>query len=56
MLVPGDSAPDFTLPDQHGNPASFSDLRGKTVVLDFYPKANTSMSKSSIDKRLLSVD
>ena len=37
----GDQAPDFTLPDQHGNPVSLSDLRGKTVILYFYPKADT---------------
>jgi peroxiredoxin Q/BCP len=37
----GDVAPDFTLPDQHGNPVSLSSLRGKTVVLYFYPKADT---------------
>jgi peroxiredoxin Q/BCP len=41
MLNPGDDAPDFTLPDQHGNPIKLSDLRGKTVVLYFYPKADT---------------
>ena len=41
MLQPGDPAPDFTLPDQHGNPVSLSDLQGKTVVLYFYPKADT---------------
>src|SRR5437764_13401661 len=40
-LEPGDQAPDFTLPDQHGNPVRLSDLRGKTVVLYFYPKADT---------------
>jgi thioredoxin-dependent peroxiredoxin len=40
-LAPGDEAPDFTLPDQHGNPVSLSGLRGKTVVLCFYPKADT---------------
>jgi peroxiredoxin Q/BCP len=38
---PGDKAPDFTLPDQDGNPVSLSGLRGKTVVLYFYPKADT---------------
>ena len=38
---PGDKAPDFTLPDQRGNPVSLSGLRGKTVVLYFYPKADT---------------
>ena len=31
----------LTLPDQHGNPVSLSGLRGKTVVLYFYPKADT---------------
>jgi peroxiredoxin Q/BCP len=40
-LEVGDPAPDFTLPDQHGNPVSLSGLRGKTVVLYFYPKADT---------------
>jgi peroxiredoxin Q/BCP len=38
---PGDLAPDFTLPDQHGNPVRLSDLRGRPVVLYFYPKADT---------------
>jgi peroxiredoxin len=42
MLNPGDPAPDFTLPDQEGNPVKLSDLKGKTVVLYFYPKADTS--------------
>jgi thioredoxin-dependent peroxiredoxin len=37
----GDKAPDFTLEDQHGNPVSLSGLRGETVVLYFYPKADT---------------
>jgi peroxiredoxin Q/BCP len=37
----GEQAPDFTLADQHGNPVTLSDLRGKTVVLYFYPKADT---------------
>jgi thioredoxin-dependent peroxiredoxin len=40
-LGPGDLAPDFTLPDQEDNPVSLSGLRGKTVVLYFYPKADT---------------
>jgi thioredoxin-dependent peroxiredoxin len=42
MLEIGSQAPDFTLPDQDGNAVSLRDLRGKTVVLFFYPKANTS--------------
>jgi thioredoxin-dependent peroxiredoxin len=37
----GDKAPDFTLPDQDGNPVSLSGLAGKRVVLYFYPKADT---------------
>ena len=41
LLTPGTPAPDFTLPDQSGNPVSLSDFRGKTVVLYFYPKDNT---------------
>jgi peroxiredoxin Q/BCP len=41
MLNPGDPAPDFTLPDQDGNPVTLSELRGQTVVLYFYPKADT---------------
>ncbi|HTX31350.1 MAG TPA: thioredoxin-dependent thiol peroxidase [Solirubrobacteraceae bacterium] len=41
MLSPGDTAPDFTLPDQHGNPVKLSDLRGQKVVVYFYPKADT---------------
>jgi peroxiredoxin Q/BCP len=38
---PNQAAPDFRLPDQHGDPVSLSALRGKTVVLYFYPKADT---------------
>ena len=41
MLQPGDPGPDFTLPDQDGNPVTLSDLRSRTVVLYFYPKADT---------------
>jgi thioredoxin-dependent peroxiredoxin len=40
-LEPGDQAPDFTLKDQHGAPVTLSGLRGRTVVLYFYPKADT---------------
>ena len=36
----GDTAPDFTLLDQHGNPVTLSEFRGKkNVVLFFYPAA-----------------
>ncbi len=40
-LEPGTPAPDFELPDQHGNPVSLSGLRGQKVVIYFYPKADT---------------
>jgi thioredoxin-dependent peroxiredoxin len=41
MIDPAQPAPDFNLPDQDGNPVSLSALRGRTVVLYFYPKADT---------------
>ena len=41
MLAPGDPAPDFTLPDQDGTPVRLNDLRGRAIVLYFYPKADT---------------
>jgi len=42
VLAEGDKAPAFTLPDQNGEKVKLSDLKGQTVVLYFYPKANTS--------------
>jgi thioredoxin-dependent peroxiredoxin len=41
MIEPGQPAPDFELPDQDGDPVRLSDLRGRKVVLYFYPKAGT---------------
>ena len=41
MIEEGTTAPDFTLPDQEGNPVKLSDLRRQTVVLYFYPRADT---------------
>jgi thioredoxin-dependent peroxiredoxin len=41
MIEQGQTAPEFTLPDQDGNPVSLADFRGQTVVLYFYPKADT---------------
>ncbi len=41
MIGPGTPAPDFELPDQDGEPVRLSALRGRTVVLYFYPKADT---------------
>jgi len=40
-LAPGDAAPDFTLPDAQGNAVSLSSLRGKRVIIYFYPAAMT---------------
>lgn len=40
-LEPGDPAPDFTLKDQDGKDVRLSKLRGKRVVLYFFPKADT---------------
>jgi thioredoxin-dependent peroxiredoxin len=41
MLAEGTKAPEFSLPDQDGNELSLADLRGQTVVLYFYPRADT---------------
>jgi peroxiredoxin Q/BCP len=40
-LSAGDVAPDFTLPDADGHPVSLADLRGKRVIVYFYPAAST---------------
>lgn len=42
MIKVGDAAPDFALPTGDGRTIRLSDLRGKKVVLYFYPKDNTS--------------
>ncbi|MDX6721519.1 MAG: thioredoxin-dependent peroxiredoxin [Solirubrobacteraceae bacterium] len=41
MIDPGTPAPDFELPDQDGTPVRLTALRGRTVVVYFYPKADT---------------
>ena len=41
MIEPGEQAPDFDLADQDGREVRLSDLRGKPVVVYFYPKADT---------------
>jgi thioredoxin-dependent peroxiredoxin len=40
-LKPGDEAPAFTLSDQDGNSVKLSDLKGRKVLVYFYPKADT---------------
>lgn len=41
QLKPGDLAPDFALVTDSGSNASLKDLRGRRVVLYFYPKDDT---------------
>ena len=41
MLKEGDKAPSFSLPSDKGETISLKDLKGKTVVLYFYPKDMT---------------
>lgn len=41
MLHPGDTAPDFEVTTDEGKPLKLSDLRGKNVILYFYPRADT---------------
>jgi peroxiredoxin Q/BCP len=40
-LEPGDQAPDFALADDSGQTVKLSDLRGKKVIVYFYPAAMT---------------
>jgi thioredoxin-dependent peroxiredoxin len=42
MLAEGTPAPEFTLPNQQGDPISLSDFRGRWLVLWWFPKAFTS--------------
>jgi len=41
MLNIGDPAPDFSLPSHTGEAVSLMDFKGKTLVLFFFPKADT---------------
>jgi peroxiredoxin Q/BCP len=47
-LPVGTTAPDFTLPDQDGNTVSLASLRGKNVVLVFYPRDETSVCTAQL--------
>jgi len=52
MIETGKKAPAFTLPSDTGEKISLSQLRGKKVVLYFYPKDNTSgCTRESCDFR-----
>lgn len=42
MIEKGDAAPEFSLPRDGGGTLSLAELKGKTVVLYFYPRADTS--------------
>ncbi|MGZ9189505.1 MAG: thioredoxin-dependent thiol peroxidase [Nitrospira sp.] len=51
-LEVGTKAPDFSLPDQDGSMVSLKSLKGKQVVLYFYPKDDTSgCTKEACDFR-----
>jgi peroxiredoxin Q/BCP len=41
LIEQGQPAPDFTLQNQDGEPVALSSLRGRWVVVYFYPKADT---------------
>lgn len=41
MLKPGDPAPNFTCTDHDGKTVSLKDYKGKSLVLWFFPKADT---------------
>ena len=41
-LEPGDEAPAFSLLDQHGSTVALDDFRGRTLLVYFYPEADTS--------------
>ena len=43
LLLPGTPAPDFTLSGQDAKPVILSALRGRNVVLVFYPADNTTV-------------
>ncbi|WP_284762778.1 thioredoxin-dependent thiol peroxidase [Arthrobacter sp. efr-133-R2A-63] len=51
-LIPGDTAPDFTLKDHTGREASLASHRGRSTVIYFYPAASTpACAKQACDFR-----
>ena len=52
ILHAGDQAPDFDLPDADGKTVKLSDLRGRKVIIYFYPEASTAgCTKQACDFR-----
>jgi thioredoxin-dependent peroxiredoxin len=47
-LSVGDRAPDFSLPDQSGETVSLQSLRGRNVVLVFYPGDDTTVCRAQL--------
>ena len=47
-LPVGSAAPDWTMLDQDGNPVALSSLRGKNVVLVFYPRDETPVCRAQL--------
>jgi thioredoxin-dependent peroxiredoxin len=51
-LAVGDKAPELSIPDQHGKTVTLKSLKGKQIVLYFYPKDDTpGCTKESCDFR-----
>jgi peroxiredoxin len=50
LPVPGEPAPGFVLPNQHGEPVSLDRLRGTAVVLVFYPFAFSRVCTDELDE------
>jgi peroxiredoxin len=48
MPAVGDLAPDFTLKDQHGNEVALAELKGKPVVIVFYPFTFTGVCEGEL--------
>jgi peroxiredoxin len=50
VLEAGSEAPDFTLKDQDGQPVTLSALRGRNVLLVFFPLAFTGICQGELDE------
>jgi peroxiredoxin (alkyl hydroperoxide reductase subunit C) len=50
VISAGAEAPDFTLKDQNGQPVTLSALRGRTVLLVFFPLAFTGICQGELDE------